>query len=148
MAKRRKSTDDGKHVYDHPLVARNASREMAALFSPQHKFSMWRRLWVALAEAEHELGLKVSARQIAAMRRVVDDIDYVAAAHAPPCSGRASRTHRRYRPSSGKRISGVESRALGCYRSASCTNAAQNSVPQFAWRNSSRCLLFYEFLMK
>jgi adenylosuccinate lyase len=80
MAKRRKGQDDGKQVYEHPLVARNASREMAALFSPQHKFSTWRRLWVALAEAEHELGLKVSKRQIAAMRAVVDDIDFVAAA--------------------------------------------------------------------
>ncbi len=40
------------HTYDNPLVARYASREMAELWSPQRKFSTWRRLWVALAEAE------------------------------------------------------------------------------------------------
>ena len=44
-------------VYDNPLVTRYASREMAELWGPQRKFTTWRRLWVALAEAEHELGL-------------------------------------------------------------------------------------------
>ncbi len=80
MAQRRKRPDQSKLVYDNPLVARNASPEMAALFSPQHKFSTWRRLWIALAEAQHEMGLSVTKRQIAAMRRVVDDIDFAAAA--------------------------------------------------------------------
>mgnify|MGYP005860582973 FL=1 len=37
--------------YDNPLITRYASREMSALWSPQRKFSTWRRLWVALAEA-------------------------------------------------------------------------------------------------
>ena len=47
--------------YDNPLLTRYASREMMELWSPQKKFSTWRRLWVALAEAEAELGLPVSA---------------------------------------------------------------------------------------
>src|SRR5436189_73570 len=44
-------------VYDNPLVHRYASREMARLWGPQRKFSTWRRLWIALAEAQFELGL-------------------------------------------------------------------------------------------
>ena len=44
-------------LYDNPLVSRYASREMAELWGPQRKFGTWRRLWVALAEAQHELGL-------------------------------------------------------------------------------------------
>src|SRR6516162_8633695 len=48
---------DPHQVYDNPLVTRYASREMAELWGPQRKFRTWRVLWVALAEAEHELGL-------------------------------------------------------------------------------------------
>ena len=48
---------DSHQVYDNPLVTRYASREMAELWGPQRKFSTWRRLWLALAEAEYELGL-------------------------------------------------------------------------------------------
>jgi adenylosuccinate lyase len=66
--------------YDNPLIARYASREMSALWSPQRKFSTWRRLWVALAEAEAELGLSITAAQIDQMRAHVDDIDFEAAA--------------------------------------------------------------------
>ena len=44
-------------VYDNPLVTRYASREMAELWGPQRKFGTWRRLWLALAEAQHELSL-------------------------------------------------------------------------------------------
>jgi adenylosuccinate lyase len=66
--------------YDNPLIARYASREMSALWSPQRKFSTWRRLWVALAEAEAELGLPVTAAQIDQMRAHVDDIDFRTAA--------------------------------------------------------------------
>jgi adenylosuccinate lyase len=65
--------------YDNPLIARYASREMSALWSPQRKFSTWRRLWVALAEAEAELGLPITSAQIDQMRRHVDDIDFEAA---------------------------------------------------------------------
>ena len=47
-------------VYEHPLVSRYASKEMSYLFSPHKKFSTWRRLWLALAEAEQALGLDIS----------------------------------------------------------------------------------------
>lgn len=66
--------------YDNPLVARYASPEMSRLFGPQHKHSTWRRLWVILAEAEAELGLPISASQIAELRAHVDTIDFDAAA--------------------------------------------------------------------
>lgn len=67
----------------HPLVERNASDDMIRLWSPQTKFSTWRRLWIALAEAQAELGLaQVAPAAIAAMRAAVDDIDFArAAAH-------------------------------------------------------------------
>jgi adenylosuccinate lyase len=66
-------------VYDNPLIARYASRQMARLWSPQEKFSTWRRLWVALAEAQNALGLAISEEQIAALRGQVDAIDFEAA---------------------------------------------------------------------
>jgi adenylosuccinate lyase len=65
--------------YDNPLLTRYASREMMELWSPRKKFSTWRRLWVALAEAEAELGLPVSQAQIAELRAHTDDIDFAAA---------------------------------------------------------------------
>jgi adenylosuccinate lyase len=76
-------------VYDNPLVTRYAGRAMAELWGPQRKFSTWRRLWLALAEAQHELGLRaeddskprISAAQLEAMRAHLDDIDF-ARAHA------------------------------------------------------------------
>jgi adenylosuccinate lyase len=52
---------------------------MAALWGPQRKFSTWRRLWIALAEAQHELGLPVTAEQIEELRRRAEDIDFAAA---------------------------------------------------------------------
>ena len=66
-------------VYDNPLIRRYASRAMAGLWSPQAKFSTWRRLWVALAEAERALGLNISEEQVAALRAQVDTIDFAAA---------------------------------------------------------------------
>lgn len=67
----------------HPLVERNASEEMLRLFSPQRKFSTWRRLWLALAEVQAELGLtRITPAALAAMRDHLDDIDFArAAAH-------------------------------------------------------------------
>ncbi len=67
-------------TYENPLISRYASDEMSRLFSPQHKHSTWRRLWVALAEAEAELGLPIKPEQIAELRDHVDDIDFDKAA--------------------------------------------------------------------
>ncbi|MGI9457665.1 MAG: adenylosuccinate lyase [Aeoliella sp.] len=67
-------------TYDNPLISRYASRAMAALWGDQKKFGTWRRLWVALAEAEAELGLPISNAQIAELKANVDDIDFAAAA--------------------------------------------------------------------
>ncbi len=63
-------------VYDNPLIARYASRKMARLWSPQAKFSTWRQLWVALAEAQQSLGLNITAQQVAALRAQVNNIDF------------------------------------------------------------------------
>jgi adenylosuccinate lyase len=67
-------------MYDNPLVGRYASRKMSELWGPQRKFSTWRKLWVTLAEAEAELGLNVSAEQIAELKAHIDDIDFDRAA--------------------------------------------------------------------
>ncbi len=66
--------------YDNPLIDRYASAEMSQLWGPQRKFSTWRRLWVALAEAEAELGLPISEQQLDELRSHVDDIDFAKAA--------------------------------------------------------------------
>src|SRR4051794_16129801 len=66
-------------TYENPLISRYASREMATLWGDQRKFSTWRRLWVALAEAEAELGLPITKEQIAELRAHTDDIDFHAA---------------------------------------------------------------------
>jgi len=66
-------------TYQNPLVTRYASRLMAEVWSSQRKFSTWRRLWVALAEAERELGLPVTEAQVAALRSHTDTIDFEAA---------------------------------------------------------------------
>src|SRR3954471_13261834 len=66
--------------YESPLVTRNASQEMIAVFSPQRKHSSWRRIWLALAEAEKSLGLPISDEQLAEMRAHLDDIDLAEAA--------------------------------------------------------------------
>lgn len=67
-------------VYDNPLIGRYASMEMSRLWSPQVKHSTWRRLWVALAESERELGLDISPDQIEELKAHVDDIDFDSAA--------------------------------------------------------------------
>ena len=67
-------------TYENPLISRYASREMAALWGAQKKFSTWRRLWVALAEAEAELGLPITEAQLDELRAKVDEIDHDAAA--------------------------------------------------------------------
>ncbi len=67
-------------VYESPLVARNASEEMCRFFGARHRIVTWRRLWVALAQAQRKLGLPISAGQVAQLRRAVEDIDFAAAA--------------------------------------------------------------------
>ena len=69
-----------KAVYESPLSSRYASDEMQYIFSPDKKFSTWRRLWVALARAEMELGLPVTQEQIDEMEAHLTDIDYDSAA--------------------------------------------------------------------
>jgi len=69
-----------QNQYENPLITRYASPEMSEIWSPRRKFGTWRRLWVALAEAEAELGLPISAAQIAQLKEHVDDIDFEAAA--------------------------------------------------------------------
>ncbi|NLG19283.1 MAG: adenylosuccinate lyase [Fibrobacter sp.] len=62
--------------YQNPLLERYASADMSFIFSPRNKFSTWRKLWVALAEAEKELGLPITDEQIGEMRAHTDDIDF------------------------------------------------------------------------
>lgn len=76
-------TDASVHdTYTSPLAARNASRAMLTLWSPRHKFQTWRRIWLAVARAQHEQGLPVSAAQIAELTEHlrVTDADLAAAA--------------------------------------------------------------------
>ena len=69
-----------QEVYESPLVARYASREMSVLFGARRRILTWRRLWLALAQAQRRIGLKISARQIKQLERTIDDIDFRAAA--------------------------------------------------------------------
>ncbi len=69
-----------KNIYESPLSSRYASDEMQYIFSPDKKFSTWRRLWIALARAEMELGLPVTQEQIDEMEAHITDIDYELAA--------------------------------------------------------------------
>ena len=70
----------GHDRYESPLSSRYASDEMQYIFSPDKKFTTWHRLWVALARAEMELGLPVTAEQVAELEAHVDDVDYQRAA--------------------------------------------------------------------
>ena len=65
-----------KDRYESPLNSRYASREMQYIFSPDFKFRTWRRLWIALAESEQELGLEITDEQIAELKAHRDDINY------------------------------------------------------------------------
>ena len=67
-------------VYVNPLCTRYASREMQEIFSNDTKFRTWRKLWIALAESEMELGLPITVSQIEEMRQNIDNIDYEKAA--------------------------------------------------------------------
>ncbi len=65
-----------KNTYESPLTSRYASPEMQALFSPDKKFKTWRKLWIALAETEMELGLDIKQEQIDELKKFQDDINY------------------------------------------------------------------------
>ncbi|MEA5073166.1 MAG: adenylosuccinate lyase [Eubacterium aggregans] len=69
-----------KEYYESPLIERYASKEISRIFSADNKFSTWRKLWVALAEAEQELGLPITDAQIEELRAKIYDIDYDMAA--------------------------------------------------------------------
>ena len=66
-------------IYENPLCRRYAGREMQEIFSDDRKFSTWRRLWIALAESEKELGLGITDEQISEMKAHINDIDYAVA---------------------------------------------------------------------
>ncbi|QEK12210.1 adenylosuccinate lyase [Crassaminicella thermophila] len=63
-------------VYENPLITRYASKEMAEIFSSDEKFKTWRKLWIALAESQKELGLEISDEQIDEMKKFCDNINY------------------------------------------------------------------------
>lgn len=65
-----------KDVYENPLITRYADKKTAEIFSDDHKFKLWRKLWIALAESEKELGLNITDEQIAELKKYADDINY------------------------------------------------------------------------
>ncbi|MEE0807418.1 MAG: adenylosuccinate lyase [Acutalibacteraceae bacterium] len=65
-----------RDTYESPLSSRYADKEMKYLFSPDMKFKTWRRLWIALAESEMELGLPVTQEQVDELKAHADDINY------------------------------------------------------------------------
>ncbi len=65
-----------KSCYENPLVERYASKEMLKIFSADNKFQTWRKLWVALAETQKDLGLDISQAQIDDLKSKISDIDY------------------------------------------------------------------------
>lgn len=69
-------TTERTDIYQSPFLGRYSSYEMQHLWSPDVKFSTWRKLWIALARAEHELGLPISVEQIAELEEHVYDINY------------------------------------------------------------------------
>ena len=62
--------------YEHPLVQRYATKEMSSILSPAMKFTTWRKLWLALASSEAELGLDISEEQLSQMREKLYDVDF------------------------------------------------------------------------
>lgn len=68
-------------TYTSPLASRNASRAMLRLWSPRHKFQTWRRIWLAVAKAQSELGLPISSEQVEELRDTIEltDVDLASA---------------------------------------------------------------------
>jgi adenylosuccinate lyase len=73
-------TIDRRDLWDNPLAARYASTEMTRLWSDNHRYKLWRQTWLALAEAEAELGLPITPAQLAEMRANLEPIDFAKAA--------------------------------------------------------------------
>ena len=71
---------DPRSVYASPLVVRYASPTMLEIFSERRKIETWRLLWTELADAQRELGLAVTADQVAALRAAIGEIDFEFAA--------------------------------------------------------------------
>jgi adenylosuccinate lyase len=71
---------DPRDRWDNPLAARYASAEMTRLWSDSHRYLLWRKTWLALAEAQAELGLPITAGQLAEMRAGLEPIDFAKAA--------------------------------------------------------------------
>ena len=67
---------EGRERYSNPLIERYASAEMSSVFSDVNKFRTWRRLWIALAESQAELGLSVTEEQLAELRAKRDEINF------------------------------------------------------------------------
>ena len=67
-------------IYTNPLITRYASKEMQHAFSDEKRFKLWRKLWIALAESEMELGLNVTQEQVDELKTYAEDIDYELAA--------------------------------------------------------------------
>ena len=63
-------------TYQNPLITRYASKEMQYAFSDEKRFKLWRKLWVALAEAESELGLPITRAQVDELKKYQNDINY------------------------------------------------------------------------
>ena len=63
-------------IYNNPLTTRYASEEMQRAFSDDKRFKLWRKLWIALAESQMELGLNVTQEQVDELKAFADDIDY------------------------------------------------------------------------
>lgn len=70
---------DQERIFENPLVTRYAGREMAALWSPRRRILTWRKLWLALAKAERQLGLGISSAQIDDLERHLEEIDWESA---------------------------------------------------------------------
>ena len=70
--------------YQSPLSERYASKEMQYIFSPDKKFRTWRKLWIALAETEKELGLPITQEQIDELKAHAEDINYDVRKGCPP----------------------------------------------------------------
>lgn len=65
-----------RNEYQNPLISRYASKEMSFIFSEDYKFSTWRKLWIALAESEMELGLNITQEQVDELKSHIYDINY------------------------------------------------------------------------